>query len=174
MNAGKMSNWLQIGANLGIILGLVLVGFQLKQNSDLLRVQLLYEESQSFINHERLMMGENPAETWAKALENPDGLSPAEFRIMDAYLYAMSEQWRTSHRLSELGILDDEWKDRLVEEASYYLGNPFGRAWWNVYRREIQLPAEMVEIIEQELKASPDYTLWYRSEIRQELSAHDD
>ncbi len=174
MDAGKMGNWLQVGANLGIILGLVLVGFQLKQNTDLLRVQLLYEESQSFINHERQMMGDNPAEAWAKALENPEGLSPAEFRVMDAYLYAMSEQWRASHRLRELGILNDEWKDRLVEEASFYLGNPFGRAWWNLYRREIQLPVEMVEIVEEELKASPDYTLWYRSQLMDELSAPDD
>ena len=171
MDAGKLGNWLQVGANLGIIVGLILVGFQLKQNSDLLKVQLLYEESQSFINHERQVMGEDAAVAWARALEDPEGLSFAEFRVMDAYLYAMSEQWRASHMLRELGILDDEWKDRLVEEASYYLGNPFGRAWWNVYRREIQLPAEMIEIVEQELDASPDYTLWYRSEIMEELSA---
>lgn len=174
MDTGKMGNWLQVGANLGIIVGLVLVGFQLKQNSDLLRIQLLFEESQSFINHERQLMGEDAAVTWAKALESPEDLSPAEFRVMDAYLYAMSEQWRASHMLRELGILDDEWKNRLIEEATYYLGNPFGRAWWNVYRREIQLPAEMIEIVEQELNTSPDYTLWYRSEVIKELSALDD
>lgn len=174
MDASKMGNWLQVGANLGIIVGLVLVGFQLKQNSDLLKVQLLYEESQSFISHERQVMGENAAAAWAKALEDPEGLSPAEFRVMDAYLYAMAEQWRASYMLRELGILDDEWKDRVVEEAGFYLGNRFGRAWWNVYRREIQLPAEMIEIVEQELNKSPDYTHWYRSELMKELSALDD
>ena len=45
MDTNKMVSWLQVGANLGIILGLVLVGLQLKQNSDLLKIQLLYQES---------------------------------------------------------------------------------------------------------------------------------
>lgn len=171
MDAGKLGNWLQVGANVGIILGLVLVGFQLKQNSDLLKVQLLYQESQSFISHERQMMGENPAAAWARSLEDPGGLSLAESRVMDAYLYAMSEQWRASHMLHELGILDDEWRKRLVEEASFYLGNRWGRAWWNVYRTGIQAPPELVTIIDEELRASPNYTLTYQDELKQSLSA---
>ena len=45
MNFEKLNRWLQVSANIGIVLGLVLVGFQLKQNSELARIQLLYEES---------------------------------------------------------------------------------------------------------------------------------
>jgi hypothetical protein len=174
MSTGKMGNWLQIGANLGIILGLILVGFQLKQNSDLLKVQLLYEESQSFISHERQMIGENGSVVWTKSLEDPKSLTLAEIRVMDGYLYGMTEQWRASQLLNELGILDEEWKDRLTEEAAFYLGSPFGRAWWEVYQGDVDLPPEMFAIIEEALNASPDFTLTYVEEVRKALSAQDD
>ena len=173
MDSDKMGNWLQVGANLGIILGLVLVGFQLKQNSNLLRVQLLYEESQSFISHERLMMGENPAVAWARSLEDPAGLSLEQARIMDAYLYAMAEQWRASHMLQDLGILGEEWRNRVNEEAAFYLGNKWGRAWWNVYKVQTRLPAELVSIVEAELEATPDFTLDYQDDLKEALSALD-
>ena len=173
MDTAKMNHWLQVGANLGIILGLVLVGFQLKQNSDLLRVQLLYDESQSFINHERMMIGENGAQVWASSLEAPEDLSLAETRIMEAYLYAMAEQWRASHMLFEFGVLGDEWRDRLVEETGYYLGNPYARAWWEVYSTDSDLPPEMKAIIRARLEEAPDLTLdWHRS-IMKELSDQD-
>lgn len=41
MDQEKLNRRLQIITNLGIVAGLVLVGFQLKQNSDLLKLQLL-------------------------------------------------------------------------------------------------------------------------------------
>ena len=61
MNSGKLSNWLQIAANVGIVVGLLLVGVQLKQNSDLLKTQLLYDESRRAVDLETLVVGENGA-----------------------------------------------------------------------------------------------------------------
>lgn len=171
MNTNKMANWLQIGGNLGIILGLVLVGLQLKQNSDLLRVQLLYEESQSFIAHERVMIGEYGSAVWAKSMEAPKDLTLTESRIIEAYLYAMAEQWRASHLLHELGLLGEEWKDRLVDEVPYYLGNPYGRAWWKVYREDTSLPPDIVTLVEQSLIENPNFTLQYHDRLKKELPA---
>ncbi|MDX1404551.1 MAG: hypothetical protein R3192_08435, partial [Woeseiaceae bacterium] len=161
MGTDKVGGWLQVGANLGIILGLVLVGLQLKQNSDLLRIQLLYAESQSFINHERAMIGENGADAWARSLEAPRELTLSETRIMEAHLYALAEQWRASHLLHELGVLGEEWQNRIIEESVYYLGNPYGRAWWNVYSGTTPLPDELRALVQQQIDESPNYTLPY-------------
>ncbi|MBW2393868.1 MAG: hypothetical protein JRG95_06320, partial [Deltaproteobacteria bacterium] len=165
MNSDRLGNWLQVGANLGIIVGLVLVGVQLKQNTDLLRVQLLYEESQRFIEHEQTMIGENGAEAWAKSLTAPREMTLAERRVMESYLYAMTEQWRASYMLRELGVLDEEWKDRIVEETKYYLGNPFGRAWWKAYRDTTRVPPEMLLLVEEMLVKNPDFTLPYHDAL---------
>ena len=55
-----LGKWVQIGANLGMVAGLILVGLQLQQNSDLLRTQLLYEESNRQSQFELAMLGGDP------------------------------------------------------------------------------------------------------------------
>ena len=47
MNTGKFNNWLQIAANLGILIGLILVGFQMRQNSELLGAEPAGAEERS-------------------------------------------------------------------------------------------------------------------------------
>lgn len=136
MNSSKLSDWLQIAANAGIIAGLLLVGLQLKQNSDLLKTQLLYDESSRLVDLETKVVGDNGAEVWAKSISDPENLNLAEQRIMEALLWSYVEQLRSTHLLAELGLLEDtEWKARVASDTSFYLGNKYGRAWWDVFKK---------------------------------------
>ena len=159
------TDWLQIIANTGLIAGLVLVGLQLKQNSDLLRTQLLYEESGRFIASEQALYGEEPARVWAKSIENPRDLTLEEIRIVDAYLYTTVEHWRATQMLAREGLLNDqdEWQFRVRDEAYYFLGNEYGRAWWRAYREaEIEMAStELIDIIDEALANNPEGTLEY-------------
>ena len=131
MNSSKLSDWLQIAANTGIIAGLLLVGLQLKQNSNLLKTQLLYEESSRLVDLETQVVGETGAEVWAKSISDPENLNLAEQRIMEALLWSYVEQLRSTRLLGELGLLEDaEWKARVRSDTGFYLGNKYGRAWW--------------------------------------------
>ena len=135
MNSGKLSDWLQIAANIGIIAGLLLVGLQLKQNSDLLKTQLLYEESSRLVDLETQVVGETGAEVWAKSISDPENLSLAEQRIMEALLWSYVEQLRSTRLLGQLGLLEDaEWKARVRSDTGFYLGNKYGRAWWASFK----------------------------------------
>ena len=80
MDKSKLVSWLQVSANIGIVLGLVLVGVQIKRSSDLTKIELLYEESRRFVELETMVVGENAAEVWAKSLEEPENLTLAEVR----------------------------------------------------------------------------------------------
>jgi hypothetical protein len=134
MNQIKVGNWLQIVANVGIVVGLLLVGVQLKQNSDLMKTQLLYEESQRAIALETLVVGESGAEVWARSISDAGDLSLADQRIMEAMLWSFVEQLRATRMLSELGLLEnEEWKARVHGESAFYLANDYGAAWWEHY-----------------------------------------
>ncbi len=100
----KANNWPQTITNLGIIAGLVLVGVQMKQNTDLLKTQLLYEESRRIIEQESQYIGENGAEVWAKSLTAPQDLSLAERRIMEALLWSYAEQLRSTRLIGGIGL----------------------------------------------------------------------
>ena len=165
MVLSKTNNWLQIVANLGIVVGLLLVGVQLKQNSDLLRTQLLYEESDRAMQLEALLVGEDGAKVWAKAMEDPENLTLAEQRIMEALLWSYTEQLRSVRLLAELGLLDNtDWRLRVQNEAGFFYGSRYGSAWWKNFSggNDPVLPKDLVGAVDEQLSQhSPNYTVEY-------------
>ena len=127
-------DWLQITSNVAILFGVILVIFQMKQASDLLKTQLLVEESRTWIEGERALLGENAAAVWAKSITNPTELSLEEQRIIEAYLYNAVESWRAAYLIAQQGLFEEEWKGRILVETEYYFGNDYGRSWWANYR----------------------------------------
>lgn len=172
MDSGKLNNWLQIAANLGLLIGLLLVVVQLEQNAQLLKTQLLYEESQRQIELETKVVGEEGARVWAKSLLSPADLSLEEQRIMEALLWSYVEQLRAARMLSELGLLSDaEWRTRVDGESAFFLGNPYARAWWETFSdSNATLPAEVIDAVNERLVAVPaNFTLDYTNEIMKRL-----
>jgi hypothetical protein len=165
LSTEKVNHWLQISANAGIIVSLLLVGFQLKQNSDLLSTELLYEESKRVADLEVQFIGENGAEVWAKSLTDPENLTLAEQRIMEASLWTFVEGLRASRMLADRGLLDEEdWRQRVAIESEYYFGNSYGRSWWRVFASEDNtgLPADLLDAITEAVDAaSPTNTYDY-------------
>jgi hypothetical protein len=101
MMNGKVGQWIQVGANVGILAGLVLVGIQINQNSELVREQLDHETWTDNLNLHLAMMGDNPSAAVAKAMENPSDITVEESRILDAYL----SYWALS-RLREIALYE--------------------------------------------------------------------
>lgn len=168
MRSSKLSDWLQIAANVGIIAGLLLVGAQLKQNSELLKTQMLYEESSRLVDLETEVVGEIGAEVWAKSISDPRSLNLAEQRVIEALLWSFVEQLRSTRLLGQLGLIEDaEWRARVNSDAAFYLGNEYGRAWWaNFSDGNTSLPADLVMEIDSHLaNAVPDYTLDYAKAV---------
>ena len=159
-----MNNRLQILANVGIVVGLMLVGFQMKQNSDLLKTQMLYDESRRIVDFETQMLGDEPSRVWAKSLTDPAGLTLEERRVMESLLWIYAEHIRATHLLSELGLLDDnEWRSRVQAETGFYYGNSYGLAWWKNYSEDnSSAPQELIDAVNERLaNSSADNTLEY-------------
>ena len=150
MDFEKLNKWLQVSANIGIVLGLVLVGIQLRQNSDLARIQLLYEESNRAIDLETAVVGEQSAAVWAKSIEAPEDLTLAEIRIMEALLWSFVEQLRGTFRLAEQGLLSDEdWRTRAESEVTFYLSDTYSRTWWRLFSEgNNNIPEELRRVID--------------------------
>ena len=106
MNVDRLSSWLQIAANVGILGGLVLVGFQLQQNSEILQAQMMSAESQSVIDQEMQIIGDQGAAAWVSAMSDPANVSPAHQRVMEAIYWSAIESWRHMEELNALGLTD--------------------------------------------------------------------
>jgi hypothetical protein len=173
MNSQKVANWVQVSANIGILLGLALVFLQIRQNTDILKTQMLFEESHRTVEAEYVMIGENGAEAWAKAITAPNELTLTEQRVVEGYLWGALEQWRYTYTLSQQGLLEEQWKNRVNSEVSYFLGNPYGRAWWKNIGDGPQYSDEFRELVNTELaEAEPNSTLDYHTRIMKQLQAN--
>ena len=61
MDSIRAGYWVQVAANVGILAGLLMVGIQINQNSELVREQLDHATWTDNLNLHLAMMGENPA-----------------------------------------------------------------------------------------------------------------
>ena len=150
----KLGDWLQIGASIGVIAGLVLVAVEMRQNSQLVRMQLIQEETNSYIAGEMSIAGDNFAESFQKMLKEPENLSISEMRVIDAdYWGHTMYRWVGAYKLYEEGLYEAEaWQSMVDLDASFMFGNPYGRAWWDSNRTNVLIPKAMVDYIDDALK----------------------
>ena len=168
MRLDNLSSWLQITANLGIIAGLILVGIQINQNTQMIRVQMLSEESARTAGIEHVYAGEDPAAVWAKGLEQPAELTFREQRILESLIWSTYENWAHSYRLYRDGVIGEEWKIRVVSEVAYNLDHVYGRAWWETLKEHSadgEIPEELRILIDDLLSESRDFHRTYHRDI---------
>ena len=173
---GKLGQWLQVGANIGILAGLVLVALQMQQSLDLARIQLEKQEAEAYTATEMAIAGENFAQVWQKSIEQPKDLTLAEMRVMESVLWGHGiVRWVNSYRLYELGLLDDEeWRVAVSADVPFAFGNSYGRAWWEDLKNKPHIAAymgtELINHVDSIVESSPpDYVIQNYRRIQQKL-----
>ena len=165
MSIDRMNGWLMPLANVAILAGLALVAYELNQNSSLARTALVNDgnlvQNQIWAN----VMGETPSEVIARAIECPEEMSFADFMAMDAFLFSSVNMLYRDYQLAEEHIFTEEdWKRSVDTYASWYLGNDFGRAWWDEEARHF-FPDEFVRHVEAQLESTQggdSYSYWLK------------
>ena len=71
MKSGKVNSWLSLGANIGVVVGLFLVAFQINQEAELAKAQLFSDHTDSRREWNQAMMGSDPMTVVAKSVERP-------------------------------------------------------------------------------------------------------
>ena len=81
-------------------------------------------------------MGENPANVIGMAVECPAAMTYSDYIAMDAFLFTGMYLLYRNFQLAEEGIFTEEdWQKSVEEYTGWYLGNPFGRIWWDEQAR---------------------------------------
>ena len=128
----KLSSWLTIVANVGLLVGMALVVYQIDQNSRLARMALVNEGNVASNQFWADLMGETPADVIAMAVECPEAMTYSDFIAMDAFLFTGMNILYRNYELAQEGIFTEEdWQESVEGYAAWYLGNSFGRVWWD-------------------------------------------
>jgi hypothetical protein len=131
MDTEKLNRWLALCANIGVLVGIVLLVVELDQNSNIARLELELSRNEIFQQGEVALYGDRGADVWAKAVMDPMSLSPAEIRIMDGYLTNAVNRSQKVYDLELAGLREDGAALQYMrEDLGFEVGNQFAQTWW--------------------------------------------
>ena len=169
MGLSKVASWLSIAANVGLLVGMGLVVYEINQNTKLARMALVNEGNVASNQFWANLMGDSPADVIAMAAECPEMLTYSDFMSMDAYLGTGLSLLHRNYELAREGIFNDrDWQESVEGYASWYLGNPFGQAWWDIEGRYF-FSQTFAEYVDLQLKQTSRDSYGYWRDLRLRL-----
>lgn len=107
MESNRLAQWLTIGANLGVLIGILLLIAELKQNQDMMRAEIRHELSVGIVDLLQTAAGnEQLAGVLHRALSGEE-LTPAEQFQFEMRTNALFRYWEDVHYQYRVGLYDD-------------------------------------------------------------------
>ena len=124
MNADRVNRWLTLGANIGVVIGLMLLIFELNQNSDLVRAQIHQARSDTWVSnrvdfadsefllhaYDKFIKAGGPLDPTAI-----DRLNPTESARVSRYAQALMGDYDNLYYQFQQGYLDENYYRSRVE-----------------------------------------------------------
>jgi len=168
MNVEKLRASVTVGANIGVLIGLIVLIVELNQNTDHLRLQIMDQINARQFAHNSIFLAENPAPVIEKSLIEPENITYTEFRVLDAYLMNILSTWEDRFFLYQAGLVDaTDWKTKVEQDADWYFGNKFAKGWWENSGKGV-LEKEFADHVDQVLKNignDESYDFWLKTQI---------
>ena len=158
----RKSSWidgLQFFASLGVLAGLILVAYEIRQNNDLAQADAVRA---MLVGWQQIAISEYETDIvsiYIKSIEDPENLTPTEIGKMSAWLTVVVNQYMLTFSMNErnlgynYGDVANGPEKELLSGFEYYFGNRFGRSWY--LENKGWIDSEIVEILDRELEARP-------------------
>ena len=175
--AMRQSRWvdgLQFFASLGVLAGLILVAYEIRQNSDLAEADSVRA---MLVGWQQIAMSEYETDIvniHVKSIEDPENLTAVEIGKLSAWLTVVMNQYMLTFSMHERGLgynyrdIDNGPEAELVGGFEYYFGSRFGRSWY--IENKSWIDSELTEILDREMEKTPTQSsVSYAERIRSRL-----
>jgi hypothetical protein len=137
MIENRISNLIQLATGISIVIGLVLVIWELQQNREAVASQLTSDGFMQTAGSNQAVMGEQTANVLSKACYKPTELTAADYYVLDHYY---SELIQRTFRLSTLSKRGSFYSNEYAENGNReswgrLFESSIGRAFWKAKRR---------------------------------------
>ena len=85
MKSSRLNEWLQILASLGVLIGLFVVAYEIKQNTEIARAEYYRETYNMWMHVSTVEIETGIDEIIVKSIADPESLSPGELFKLNAY-----------------------------------------------------------------------------------------
>jgi len=156
LQTSKINEWLQILASLGVLAGLLLVAYEIRDSNRLATSESVQALDSCFVNISRSEYETNIAEAIVKSFEDPTQLSAAEKLQLNGWLTASISCYVDWQNMYQLGVARYDGIEDLRPWVAIYMSSQFGRAWFD--ENKFWMYPDMASAIESELAAIPIQT----------------
>lgn len=127
----RLNRWLTLGANLGVLLGLIILIIEVRQNATLTRAQMETRRNDLLAEIELSLASPEVAAAWVKSIRAPESLTDVEIRMVESHRVAIMLQWLHMFHMEDSGLVSrDEARRHIENVAPYYFGSRHARNWW--------------------------------------------
>ncbi len=127
----NVNRWLTLGANIGVVLGLIILIIEVRQNATLTRAAMEAEKNDRLAAIELSLSSPAAAAAWTKSVRAPEEMSDAEIRIVEGHLVSVMLQWDNMFQMEAVGLASRSRVERHIQNmAPYYFGSAFAKNWW--------------------------------------------
>ncbi len=121
MKADSVNRWLTLGANIGVLAGIILILIELDQNADLMRAQMIQSRTDNIsAKYDAQIHSDYWPEIWAKRnladsdAEWIESLTPSEFVRVQYYYYREFDELRNQFFQYQQGYLPEQFWDTAI------------------------------------------------------------
>ena len=149
LHKNNVAKWLEIAAHIGIVVGLLLVAFQIAQEDEIAQTDVNGQIFSDITAHYEKLAGENPAKSLARAMDDPQTLTTEDHVVlfnlyMAEFSKAMRQESMPGYKIPRSSIV--RW--------TALTSNPYGYAWWRTFGKDLspfvpQLYAGVEPVLEQ-------------------------
>ncbi len=147
MTAAKTRDWVSIGANVGILVGLILVAIQINQNNEMIRGSSYQMWVASNMELNAAATQAELSKTLNRGWMDSRELTEDTFIQFAMWNYSMMQMAQATDYLYKQGSLDQSLWETEIHRAALFLTAPGIRQWWDAGGKS-QLTPEFVELVE--------------------------
>ena len=153
MQSENINRYISLGANLGVLIGLILVAVEINQANTTARAEMAASHQDRWVDIDISWQDAEFAKTWAKSLTDPDQLTTAEMLQMNGFMWSFVDHLGNYKLMWDLGIFrppQEPYEKVVIDAADIFFGSNYGRAWYEENKGSINPIA--VEIIDEHLE----------------------
>ena len=127
----RVNRWLTLGVNLGVVVGLIILTIEVRQNAALTRVDMELRTNDLLAQIELSLANPGVSHAWVKSIRAPETMTDIEVRKVESHLAALILQWDHMLNMEDGGLVSRQRIRRHIENtAPYYLGSRLEKIWW--------------------------------------------
>ncbi|GGB78691.1 hypothetical protein [Henriciella pelagia] len=127
----RLNRWLTLAANLGVLLGLIVLIIEVRQNASLTHAAMDQQKNNFLAEIELNIAKPEMSAIWVKAIRTPEALSDTEVQAAGSILVSVMLQWDQMFMMRDAGLISDaRVRQHISNTAPFYFGSRFAKHWW--------------------------------------------